>query len=193
MSEGNCVILTEKPGDCNCYGKAPSVPVCRDWLDHLPDCPAYRSGIPVGADSALTTLHNVMAVVQKFQPAGSPPPGGAELHALWTLETLKNRVDMAESTLRSVKYQAEQYHALCNSLWKLVGGNSAAGKSVVERVTKLVEDLRAENATLKAIVERREFPHAYYCFQHGGSEACEQANRRLGFKCPKCDSNLPQV
>jgi hypothetical protein len=40
--------------------------------------------------------------------------------------------------------------------------------------------------TLKALVGRGEFPHAYNCFQHGGSEACEKSNRRLGFKCPKC-------
>ena len=40
--------------------------------------------------------------------------------------------------------------------------------------------------TLKALVGRGEFPHAYNCFQHGGSGACEKSNRRLGFKCPKC-------
>jgi hypothetical protein len=40
--------------------------------------------------------------------------------------------------------------------------------------------------TLKALVGRGEFPHAYNCFQHGGSKACENSNRRLGFKCSKC-------
>ena len=40
--------------------------------------------------------------------------------------------------------------------------------------------------TLKAFVGRGEFPHAYNCFQHGGSEACEKSNRLLGFNCPKC-------
>lgn len=40
--------------------------------------------------------------------------------------------------------------------------------------------------TLKALVGRGEFPHAYFCVQHGGSDACEKSNRRLGFQCPKC-------
>ena len=46
--------------------------------------------------------------------------------------------------------------------------------------------------TLKALVGRGEFPHAYNCFQHGGSEACEKSNRRLGFKCPKCSASNAQ-
>ena len=24
------------------------------------------------------------------------------------------------------------------------------------------------------------------CFQHGGSEACEESNKKFGFICPKC-------
>jgi len=31
-----------------------------------------------------------------------------------------------------------------------------------------------------------ENPHPMFCFQHGGSEACEETNEREGFSCPKC-------
>lgn len=40
---------------------------------------------------------------------------------------------------------------------------------------------------------RGEFPHAYLCFQHGGSEACEKENYRLGFCCPKCRFNRKKI
>lgn len=36
-------------GGCNCAFKAPTVPTCRDQMTHLDDCPAKRSGFPVGA------------------------------------------------------------------------------------------------------------------------------------------------
>jgi len=44
--------------------------------------------------------------------------------------------------------------------------------------------------SIKAYFGYGEFPHAYLCFQHGGSEACEKSNLRLGYQCPKC-SNAP--
>jgi len=31
-----------------------------------------------------------------------------------------------------------------------------------------------------------EDPHPMYCFKHGGSAACEEVNKKNGFKCPKC-------
>ena len=40
--------------------------------------------------------------------------------------------------------------------------------------------------TLRALVGRSECPHPYLCFHHGGSEACEESNRRYGFECPRC-------
>lgn len=36
------------PGACNCFAKTPSVPVYRDHMTHLGDCPARHSGTPVG-------------------------------------------------------------------------------------------------------------------------------------------------
>lgn len=35
-------------GGCTCYDKAPTVPVFRDRMTHLDDCPAKDSGHPVG-------------------------------------------------------------------------------------------------------------------------------------------------
>ena len=35
-------------GGCDCWNKAPSVPTCRDSMQHLEDCPARGSGYPVG-------------------------------------------------------------------------------------------------------------------------------------------------
>lgn len=35
---------------CDCYLKSPTVPVFRDIMTHLPDCPEFGSGWPVGAD-----------------------------------------------------------------------------------------------------------------------------------------------
>lgn len=32
----------------------------------------------------------------------------------------------------------------------------------------------------------KEEPHAMFCFQHGGSDACEKSNKKYGFDCPKC-------
>lgn len=34
-------------GGCNCYAKAPTVPVYRSRDEHLPDCPAYGWSLPV--------------------------------------------------------------------------------------------------------------------------------------------------
>lgn len=39
---------TQWAGGCNCAFKAPTPPTCRDIMDHLPDCPAFLSGLPVG-------------------------------------------------------------------------------------------------------------------------------------------------
>ena len=39
---------------------------------------------------------------------------------------------------------------------------------------------------LRALVGRSEWPHPHLCFHHGGSEACEESNRRYGFECPRC-------
>ena len=36
-------------GRCTCYSDAPTVPVCRDPMTHLDECPAKGSGYPVGA------------------------------------------------------------------------------------------------------------------------------------------------
>ena len=30
--------------------------------------------------------------------------------------------------------------------------------------------------------------YQYFCVQHGGSPACEEANRQSGLRCPKCES-----
>lgn len=38
----------------------------------------------------------------------------------------------------------------------------------------------------KACFGKADFPHAYLCFQHGGSSGTERMNHRLGLQCPKC-------
>lgn len=35
---------------CNCHDREPTVPVFRDVMTHLPDCPQFGSGWPVGAE-----------------------------------------------------------------------------------------------------------------------------------------------
>lgn len=36
-------------GGCTCTFKAPTIPTCRDPMQHLDDCPAKGTGYPVGA------------------------------------------------------------------------------------------------------------------------------------------------
>lgn len=44
LENGN---MTTKKSSCNCFGKAPTVPVFRDFNQHLDDCPMKDSGEPV--------------------------------------------------------------------------------------------------------------------------------------------------
>lgn len=133
----NCTILTEKTGDCTCYDKCPTVPVARDLFDHLPDCPAYRSGIPVGCESALQTLKGVMQIVQCYQPAGSPPPGGAIALALWTLTTLKGRVEELESentTLKAIVAAAEATMKKLELIGQRMKENMSANEAFIDAI-----------------------------------------------------------
>ncbi len=43
-------------GGCDCYSKPPTVGTYRDRMTHLEDCPAYGSGLPVGATGPVTPL-----------------------------------------------------------------------------------------------------------------------------------------
>ena len=49
--QGAMVIttMTQYLGGCTCTFKAPTIPTCRDPMQHLDDCPAKGTGYPVGA------------------------------------------------------------------------------------------------------------------------------------------------
>lgn len=47
-------------------------------------------------------LDAIIALVQKFQPGGSPPPGGPYLLTAWILRSLKERGDQSEQLQRDV-------------------------------------------------------------------------------------------
>jgi hypothetical protein len=49
MPELNLTTESRYLGGCNCVGKTPTVPVFRDPMTHLDDCPAKDSGYPVGS------------------------------------------------------------------------------------------------------------------------------------------------
>lgn len=51
------------------------------------------------ADSAEADLRGIIHQLQKYQPAGSPPPGGSELLAIWVLQSLQSRAEKAEHEL----------------------------------------------------------------------------------------------
>ena len=44
-----------------------------------------------------------------------------------------------------------------------------------------------------SVKEVKEKPHAYLCFRHGGSDACEKSNLQYGFKCPRCVSENTEL
>ena len=86
----------------------------------------------------------------------------------------------------NTKENAEPGSVESTAVLGLAQRRASAGHNLLRKDMTMRTTIARVVDTLKALVGRGEFPHAYNCFQHGGSGACEKSNRRLGFKCPKC-------
>jgi hypothetical protein len=41
--------MSQNSASCDCFDRAPTAPVFRDVMEHLPYCPQHGSGFPVGS------------------------------------------------------------------------------------------------------------------------------------------------
>jgi hypothetical protein len=57
-------------------------------------------------------------------------------------------------------------------------------RSCSNRIYEAAFDKFKELNCSKCVLES---PHPHYCFEHGGSEACEEHNAKHGFVCPRCE------
>lgn len=54
------------------------------------------------AEAAEKEVADLVSVIQRYQPAGSPPPGGSFILVDWVLSSLQQRAEAAEARVREL-------------------------------------------------------------------------------------------
>lgn len=114
-------------------------------------------------------LDAIVALVQKFQPGGSPPPGGPYLLTAWVLRSLKERGDQSEQLQKDVTLL---WNAL-KRLSKVLNGNLPADNPEFPTNGAIHALLEADDA-LKTVRERLEIKNDPF-----------QEERAAGLKDPR--------
>lgn len=175
--------LTNDPqfaGGCTCHAKAPTVPVCRDRMTHLDDCPAKGSGYPVGMLTDTTTSRELLAHVAVLNELGAAQHVGEVVRRLSDdVEYCRREWESACERERAAQHLREQAEARAE--WAEQSAHTRA------------KQLEAMSEQLAAIERDRDGYHAKYLATVAAWEGAKAAREKSDILLQQCLDELRKV